>query len=113
MLAQVGVDPANEPRARRLVQRLAREAAAGRLDAAALAGYRASVRAQVATLSDDRAAWMGWLQLRTTLGLDPDALAWAHAVDRVTPAQVRRVGRRLGLEVSYALLPRGSARRRR
>ena len=110
--AQLGVDPEDEPRARRLVQRLARELAGGRLDAVALEAYRAGVRAHVATLRDDRAAWIGWMQLRTTLGLDPDARAWSHAVDRVTPAQVRAVGRRLGLAVSYALLPNGAARRR-
>ena len=112
MLAQLEVDPEDEGRARRLVQGLAREVMAGRVDEAALAGFRASVDAQVATLGDDRAAWLGWLQLRTLLGLDPDARAWAHAVAQVTPADVRRVGRRLGLEVSYALLPRGTARRR-
>lgn len=111
LLAQVGVEPADEPRTRRLVQGLAREVASGRLDPVALDAYRAGVRAQVATLGDDRAAWLAWLQGRTTLGLDPDPVRWADAVDRVTPARVRRVGRNLRLEVSYALLPRGSVRR--
>lgn len=112
LMASLGVDAASEPRARRMVQGLAREVAAGHLDPTALECYRAGVRSQVATLGDDRASWLGWLQLRTLLGLDPDPRAWLHAVECVTPAQVRRVGRNLGLDVSYALLPReaGEAR---
>jgi predicted Zn-dependent peptidase len=105
LLIQTGIEAANEARARRLIMKLTRETAGGRLEASALEGFRQDVAHRVAALRDSPRAMVGWLQERTALGLDPSPDAFLAQVRAVTPAAVRRVGGKLALDTSFYLRP--------
>lgn len=109
LLVHIGTDPEDEPRVRRLVHRLVGEVAGGVLDPAAHRGLLEAVATAAAALGDDRATLLGWHQYRAMLGLDPSPARHLDALRRVTPAQVRRVGRGLGLDVTYVLTRGGKA----
>lgn len=108
LLIQTGIEAANEARARRLILKLTREVAAGDLDPSALEGYRQDIAHRVAALEDSPRAMVGWLQERSALGLDPSPAAFLSQVRAVTPAAVRRAGRRLALDSSFYLRPRAA-----
>jgi predicted Zn-dependent peptidase len=106
LVAEAGVAPADEARARRLVLQLEREVASGILDAAALEGHRQAVQHHFAGLPENRAALVAWHQECLVLGRDPSPEAPLQALRAVTPADVRRVGRRLRLDTTYVLTSR-------
>ncbi len=108
MLVQTGVDAANEPAARRLILKLAREVAGGALEASALDAYRKDVAHRIDALRDSPRAMVGWLQERMALGLHESPDAYLDQVRRVTPAAVRRVGSRLALDTTFYLRPEGA-----
>jgi predicted Zn-dependent peptidase len=103
MLVQSGVEPRNEPRARRLILRLAREVAGGTLEKAALHALREAARHRVHALQDDRGAAIAWAQETTVLGLDPRPERHLAALEAVRPADVRAVGKRLSLDAAFFL----------
>ena len=107
LLIRIGVDPKNEPRARRLIMKLVREVAGGVLEPQALESFRRDVVNRVRSLSDSPAAVVGWYQERLALGLDPSPQRWQDRILAVRPAAVRRVGSRLALDSTFYLSPRG------
>jgi len=109
LLIQTGVEGAKAAAAGRLIRRLTREVAGGELDAASLEGYRKDVEHRLAALRDSPHAMVGWLQERLALGLDPSPEGFFEQVLAVTPAAVRRAGRRLALDTTFYLRPRGGA----
>jgi predicted Zn-dependent peptidase len=108
MIVQSGVEPANEPRARRLILRLAREVAGGRLEPRAWEAVREGFHALVRAIRDDRGAAIGFAQEMTALHLDPRPESHARAMDAVRPSDVRRAGRALRLDSSFFLAPEGA-----
>ena len=103
LLVQLGVEPKNEPRARRLVLSLLRETASGKLEPLAWEAVREAAKSRVEAIRDDRGAAIGYAQEMTALGLSPRPEAHLEALLAVRPAEVRRVGRALGLEASFFL----------
>jgi predicted Zn-dependent peptidase len=112
MLVQSGVDPKNEPAARRHILALAREVARGTLEPSALRGFREAVAHRIASLADDRGAMVGWFQENLALGTDPSPGRWNALLSRVTPDQVRRVGRDMRLAASFLLTAAAPSRAR-
>jgi predicted Zn-dependent peptidase len=110
LVVQLGVDAKNEARARKFVLELFREVADGTLEASALEGYREAVAHRVASLADSRGGMIGWTQQALTLGLDPSPARYLARVRRVTPRDVRAVGRRLTLDTVFALGEFGAGR---
>lgn len=104
-LVEAGIDPAHERRARRLIGDLVREACAGTLDAHAHHAFLEGAEHGVAALADDRAGLVGWAQESLALGLPPSPRHHLAALHAVTPTEVRRVGRRLGLDATFFLAP--------
>jgi predicted Zn-dependent peptidase len=111
LVVQLGVDAKNEARARKLVLELFREVAGGTLEASALEGYREAVAHRVASLADSRGGMIGWTQQALALGLDPSPARYLARVRRVTPSEVRAVGRRLALDTVFALGEFGAGRK--
>ncbi len=111
MLVQSGIEPKNEPRARRQILRLFREVASGRLEPLAFEAYREAIRHRVAAMRDDRGSMIGWAQETAALGVSPDPEAHLRAIEAVRSADVRRVGRLLSLDASFFLtaLPKPAA----
>jgi predicted Zn-dependent peptidase len=109
MLVTSGVEPKDEPRATRLVLRLFREVAAGRLDAKAWEAYRQAARARVEAMQDDRGAAIGYAQEMTALGLSPDPTTHLRALEAVKPADVRRAAKALALDTVFFLTSRAAA----
>lgn len=105
LVVELGVDPGDERRALAGVRALFRDVAAGHLDAEAHAAFLEDQAHQVRTLTDQRGALLGWFQQAQALGLDPDPRVRLEALHRVTPAAVRRLGRRLGLDAVLVLRP--------
>jgi predicted Zn-dependent peptidase len=103
MLVQSGVDTKNEPKARRLVMELFREAASGALEEKALRGYREAVWARARAMQDERGLSIAFAQEALALGTDPRPESFAKAVDAVRPADARRAGKALALEATYFL----------
>jgi predicted Zn-dependent peptidase len=103
MLVQSGVEPKNEPKARRLILALVREVCGGTLETQAFEAVREAARARVAAMQDERGATLGYAQEMLSLGLDPRPQVHLNALLAVTPADVRRAGRSLGLESSFFL----------
>ena len=111
LVVEAGIDPSHERRVRRLILGLVREVAEGKLEPRAHRAFLEAASHGVAALADDRAGLIGWTQESLALGLDPAPRRQLASLAAVTPAAVRRVGRRLGLEASFFLAP-GRARRR-
>ncbi len=107
-IVEAGIDPAHERRARRLIQDLVREACAGVLEPHAHHAFLEGAAHGVAALADDRAGLVGWAQESLALGLDPSPTRHLAALEAVTPAGIRRVGRRLGLDATFFLAPIGA-----
>jgi predicted Zn-dependent peptidase len=103
MLVQSGVDPKDEPRARRLILKLVREVAGGVLEKAAWEAYREAVRHRLHAMQDDRGSAIAYAQEMTALGLDPRPERHLAALEAVRPADVRAVGKRLALEAAFFL----------
>jgi predicted Zn-dependent peptidase len=110
MLVQSGVDPQNEPKARRLILQLTREVAGGSLDEQAFSAVREAARARVVAMQDERGSTLSYTQEMLALGLDPRPRKNLDALLAVTPADVRRAGKALALEASFFLTssPTGS-----
>jgi predicted Zn-dependent peptidase len=109
MLVQSGVDPGNEPKARRLILRLASEVAGGALEPRAWEAVREGFHARVRAIRDDRGAAIAFAQEMTALHLDPRPESHARAIDAVRPSDVRRVGRSLRLDSTFFLAPQAAA----
>ena len=109
LLVQSGVEPANEPRVRRLVLSLLKETASGRLDPLAHEAYLALAKTRVEAMRDDRGAALSFAQEMTALGLDPRPEFHFERLARVTKADVRRAGAKIGLEASFFLTAKGAA----
>ncbi|MDJ0973560.1 MAG: insulinase family protein [Planctomycetota bacterium] len=109
VVVELGVDPGDERRAAQGVRALWREVASGHLDAHAHAAFLEEQAHRIRTLGDQRGAWLGWLQQADALGLDPDPQARFERLRRVTPAALRGVGRRLGLDTTVVLRPPGTS----
>jgi predicted Zn-dependent peptidase len=109
MLVQSGVDPKNEPRARRLILRLAREVSAGALEPKAWEAVREAVHARARAIRDDRGSAIAFAQEMTALHLDPRPEAHARAMDAVRAGDVRRAGKALRLDSSFFLTAAGAA----
>ena len=103
MLVTSGVEPANEPRVRRLVLSLLKEVAAGKLEPVAWEAVREMATSRVQAIRDDRGAAIGYAQEMTALGLDPRPETHLERLLAVKPADVRRVGRLLSLDASFFL----------
>jgi predicted Zn-dependent peptidase len=103
MVVQSGVEPKNEPRARRMILRLEREVAGGRLDPQAWEAVREAFHARARAIRDDRGAAIAFAQEMTALHLDPRPEAHARAMDAVRASDVRRAGRLLALDASFFL----------
>jgi predicted Zn-dependent peptidase len=109
LIVQSGIEPKNEPRVRRLVLSLLKETASGRLDSLAHEAYLAQARTRVEAMRDDRGAALSFAQEMTALGLTPRPETHLARLAAVTKADVRKAGRRIGLEASFFLTPKGSA----
>jgi predicted Zn-dependent peptidase len=103
MLVQSGVEPKNEPRARKMILQLAKEVGSGRLDPQAWEAVREAHHARVRALRDDRSSAIAFAQEMTALGLDPRPEVHARALDAVSPSAVRRAGKALRLDSSFFL----------
>ena len=103
LVVQSGIETKNEARVRRLVLSLAREVAGGRLDDLAWQAVREAARSRVRAMRDDRGSAIGFEQEASALGLDPRPERRLAALEAVTPADVRRVGKRLALDASFFL----------
>ena len=103
LVVQLGVEPKNEPRARRLVLSLLKETASGRLEPLAWEAVREAAKSRVQAIRDDRGAAIGYAQEMTALGLSPRPEKHLRDLLAVRPAEVRRVGRALALEASFFL----------
>ncbi len=108
LFVTTGIEADGEAKVRRLIRRIQSEVAGGVLDAKALAAFRETAAEQTLALADDRYAQLGWLQAAEALGADPSAERHLAALRRVRPADVRRVGARLGLDTTFVLLPASS-----
>jgi predicted Zn-dependent peptidase len=109
MIVQSGIEPGNEPRARKRILALEREVASGVLEPHALTGLREAAAHRVAALEDDRGALVSWLQDASALGTDPSPKRHLERLRAVTPADVRRVGRLLKLDTTFFLTSRAPA----
>ena len=103
LLVQSGVEPRNEPKARRLIHTLLAEVAGGTLDAQAFEAVREAAVARAAALRDERGGVLGLLQEASALGTDPRPERQLAALLAVTPADVKRVGRLLAPAASFFL----------
>jgi len=103
LVIQVGIDPKNEARARRLILALTREVGRGTLEPEALTGYREALAHRVASLADSRGGAIAWAHEALTLGLDPSPQRFLASLQRVRPADVRAVGRSLKLDTVFFL----------
>ena len=108
LLVQSGVEPKNEPKARRLILSLFREVASGRLDPQAFEAVREAARSRVEAIRDERGAAIAFAQEATALGLDPTPEAQLRRLLAVTPSDVRAAGRALALEASFFLTGGGA-----
>ncbi len=107
MIVSCGIDPAHEPRVRRLILSLVAEVSSGRLEPEALHGYREAVAHRLASLADGRGAAVAFAQEALTLGTSPSPERRLAELGAVRPAQVRAAGRRLRLDTTFFL---GSSR---
>ncbi len=105
LLVQIGVDPAQEARARRMIARLTKEVGGGQLDPAAHDAFLRAVEHAVAAMQDSPRSIVAWYQQRLALGGAGTPAAVLAALRRVTPAQVRAVGSRIALDTTFALRP--------
>lgn len=105
LVVQTGIDAAYEARARRVVRGLVREVAGGDLDDEAWHAYLQEIRHRVAALRDSPHGMVSWYQERLALGLDPSPESFLEGLEAVTPAAVRRAGRRLALDTTFCLRP--------
>lgn len=103
LVIQVGIDPKNEARARRLIVALTQEVAGGLLEPEALTGYREALAHRVASLADSRGGVIAWAQEALTLGLDPSPEKFLARLLRVRSSDVAAVGRRLKLDTVFFL----------
>ncbi len=103
MLVQSGVAPKDEPKARRMILALTREVAGGTLDPQAFEAVREAARSRIAALRDERGLARGFAQEMVVLGLPPRPETHLARLLAVKPADVRRVGRQLGLEGTFFL----------
>jgi len=103
MLVQAGVDPKDEPKARRMILALAREVAGGALDPQAFEAVREAARSRIAALRDERGLALGFAQEMVVLGLPPRPETHLARLLAVRPADVRRVGSKLGLDGTFFL----------
>jgi predicted Zn-dependent peptidase len=111
LVVQVGIDPANEARARKLVLALASEVGRGVLEPEALRGYREAVAHRVASLADSRGGRIGWAQEALALGVDASPQRWLERLLAVKPGDVARVGRKLALDTVFFLGSDASSKR--
>jgi predicted Zn-dependent peptidase len=107
MLVQSGVEPANEPKARRLILELVREAASGTLDPQALEAVREASMARVRAMRDERGLAIAFAHEMAAFGLSTDPAVHRDALLAVRPADVRRVGRALRLDTTFFLTSDG------
>lgn len=107
LLVHTGIDAEDESRALRLIRRLQAEVARGEVDDAAWRAWRETEATRAHALREDRRAMLAWHQGRAALGLDPSPARWRAETLSVTTAGIRRVGRRLGPEVTFLLRPPG------
>ena len=103
MLVPAGVDPKDEPKARRMILALAREVAGGALDPQAFEAVREAARSRIAALRDERGLALGFAQEMVVLGLPPRPETHLARLLAVRPADVRRVGSKLGLDGTFFL----------
>jgi len=108
LLVQSGVEPKNEPKARKLILELFREVASGSLDAQAFEAVREAARSRVEAMRDERGLSIAFAQEATALGLDPRPEGQLRQLLAVTPADVRRAGRAIALDASFFLTGGGA-----
>ncbi len=105
LIAQLGVDPADEPRARKGVYELQGRLVEGRFAATAHTALLEDQRRRIEGMGDNRGALVGWYQATEMLGLDPKPEVHFDRLAKVRPADLRAVGRRLSLCGTQALGP--------
>jgi predicted Zn-dependent peptidase len=105
LIAQLGVDPADEPRARRGVYELYGRLCEGHFAESARTALLEDQRRRIDGMGDNRGALVGWYQATSMLGLDPRPEVHFDRLARVRPGDLRAVGRRLALCGTQALGP--------
>ena len=85
LLVQSGVEPKNEPKARKLILELFREVASGTLDAQAFEAVREAARSRVEAMRDERGLSIAFAQETTALGLDPRPEGQLRSCSRSPP----------------------------
>jgi predicted Zn-dependent peptidase len=103
LVVQVGIDPKNEARARRMIVALAGEVGRGVLEPEALRGFREAVAHRVASLADNRGARIAFAHEALTLGTDPSPRRYLERLEAVRPADVRAMGAQLALDTVFFL----------
>ncbi len=103
MIVQSGVDPKDEPKARRMILALTREVSGGTLDPQAFEAVREAARSRISALRDERGLALGFAQEMVVLGLPPRPETHLARLLAVRPADVRRVGKQLGLDGTFFL----------
>ena len=110
LIAQLGVDPADEARARRGVYELQARLADGNVAKAARTALLEDQRRRIDGMGDNRGALVGWYQATAMLGLDPGPENHFDLLAQVRPSDLRALGRRLALCGTQTLGPQRGAR---
>ncbi len=103
MLVQSGVEPKDEPKARRLMLRLFREVAGGALDAQAFEAVREAAKSRVRRCATSARCRSRSRRRWRRSGCRPRPETHLEQILAVTPADVRRVGKALALDTTFFL----------